>query len=104
MRLPPRPYPTLVALTALFLLAFLMRTPLLGLPLEGESARLAGAADRLADGEGAWCRGQAPLVPALVAGLSRGFGVRPTPALRWLDALAAAALAPLAWALALALR
>ncbi len=85
-------------LPALLLLAFCVRTPTLGLPLEGAGAELAARAaggDLLAEGSG-------PLMPALTAAATT-LGVSPTAALRWLDAFFAALLAPLVVLLAGAL-
>ncbi len=85
-------------LPVLFLVAFCVRTPTLGLPLEGDGALLAGKAV-----EGSFLApGSAPLLPALIAA-SGTVGISPTAALRLLDALFTAALAPLLVLLAAAL-
>jgi hypothetical protein len=85
-------------LPLLFLVAFCVRTPSLGLPLEGEGAVIAAQAARgLALSEG-----HPPLMPALTS-VGVGLGASPTAALRWIDAFCAALLAPLLALLALGL-
>ncbi len=78
----------------LFLLAVAVRLPTLGLPLEGDSAVLASVGDRLGNERGTELAGQAPLMPGLVAVLVNA-GVSATLALRWIDLVLAALLAPL---------
>jgi len=85
-------------LPLLFLVGFSVRTPTLGLPLEGRGALLAAT---VAEGD-LLVAGTAPLVPAL-ARAATGFGVSPTAALRGLDAVLAACLAPLLYLVALGL-
>ncbi len=81
-------------LPLLFVVAFCLRTPTLGLPLEGDSAELAGYATQLAEG-GPWIRsGTAPLLTWLTA-VAGSVGASPTAALRWIDAFLLACLAPL---------
>ncbi len=91
------------ALPAVFLLAFLIRSPLLGLPVEGESAHLAAAADYVARGGSLQDVGHAPAVVGALGGILAVTDVSPTVVLRWWDLLAAALLAPLALGLAAAL-
>ena len=78
----------------LFSLALVVRLPTLGLPLEGASAVLASVADQISRGQGWDFAGQAPLLPLLTT-ILLGLGLPATLALRWTDALLAAALAPL---------
>lgn len=85
-------------LPALFLVAFCVRTPSLGLPLEGEGARLAANA---ASGE-LLAEGSAPLMPALTR-VAVALGTSPTVGLRWIDAFFASLLAPLLLLLGLGL-
>lgn len=92
-------------LALLFALGLLVRLPLAGLPLEGDAAALATRAAGMA-AETAWSleavdrRG--PLVPLLLA-VPTAAGATPTFALRFVDALLGALIAPLACALCLGL-
>lgn len=92
-------------LALLFALGLLLRLPLIGLPLEGESAGLAARAARMA-AESGWSLAEVdhrgPLLP-LVLAVPIAAGASATAALRTVDALFGALLAPLACALALAL-
>jgi hypothetical protein len=95
----------LPTLALLFVLGLVLRLPVLGLPLAGESAALATRAARMG-AETAWgldaVDHRGPLLPLLLA-VPTAAGASPTAALRAVDALLGALLAPLACALALAL-
>jgi len=86
--------PLRLLVPGLFVLALAARLPTLGLPLEGDSAVLASVADQLGHDRGWEFAGHAPFLP-IAASVLVASGVPATAALRWVDALLAALLAPL---------